>query len=194
MASSADALKIPGIISTGGPAADNKITTGNVKRDISNLGQFSLDVSGESRGKASQALDPSLKFLTQILSGNKNLMAEATAPENATILSQYDTARRQIRELAPRGGNKGQAIAESYFQQAGDMTKVIENLRGNAAQTLASIGLDLSKLSDEELAMGIQQFQTLLSGAISQSNSTKELWGSIGGGVGTLLGAVFGKH
>lgn len=154
-----------------------------------------LSAAGSSdKTKGAAALDPSMAYLMKILSNDSNAVGEASAPANATILSQYDTARRAVADLPGRGGAKGEKIAESYFSQASDMTRTLETIRPDAAKQLSAMGLDLSKLglSEEELSQSglLDIIRSLTSANTAKRGQNLQTYSDLGNGIGKIISSL----
>jgi hypothetical protein len=104
---------------------------------------------------------PSMKYFQDILSGNKAEMEAATGAEKSDILSQYRARRRQLAR-GQRGGGTNEAVASSEFEQAGDVAKLIQGLRPQAAKGSAEIAGQVAGLGLKESELGqASMFQAL---------------------------------
>lgn len=124
-------------------------------------GNTLVDQGTQAIGKAQDTLHPAVDFWTKILSGDKNAISEAIAPAAEQLHQSYDTARQTAATLAPRGGGTTQANAQLPFQEAGQLTSLVSQLKpaaasalpgianaqGGLAQILQNSGLNLSNLA-----------------------------------------------
>lgn len=162
-------------------------------QDISSQSKQSRESGRSALDQGFKTMDPGLKYLAGLLSGDRGQLTAATAPEAKTILDQYDSARKAVSELGPRGGNKGQEISESYFKQADAMTRLLETIRPGAAKELAGLGLDISKLGLEELQLGEDDLTRILDALSGIRGQNLQSYGALGQGIGNIIAALIGK-
>lgn len=129
-----------------------------------------------------QGLAAPEQYYQNLLSGDKAAMESAVAPETSSILDQYRGKRSQMAKLGPRGGGTNEAIAGSQFGQAGDVAKVLQSVRPQAAQGatqvagqradvgkgIANVGQAQAGLGLSESGQGIQQLQEALQGLLAR--------------------------
>jgi hypothetical protein len=75
-----------------------------------------------------------------ILGGDKKKLAEATEPERYSIGKAFQAGRQAI-SMGGRGGGTSSALAESRFEEAGQIGRLVEGQRADAAKSLADVGL-----------------------------------------------------
>jgi hypothetical protein len=145
-------------------------------------------------------LDKSLKYLLPLIGGDKAAVTSTLAPEYDTILKQYDTARRTISETGPRGGAKGEAIAESTFGQADAMSRLLQVIRREAASEVARVsGMKISAgegragrgLAKEGL--GLQSLDQAIAALTAKRGQNLQTYGDIGQGVGSIVASILLK-
>jgi hypothetical protein len=85
---------------------------------------------------ATQNLAQAGKYQSDILSGNRETVLGAQAPEISSLLTSYDTARKSAGQLTPRGGGRSQILNELPYQEAGQVNQVIQKARPEAAKGL----------------------------------------------------------
>jgi hypothetical protein len=110
---------------------------------------------------------PSMKYFQDILSGNKSEMEAATGAEKSDILSQYRARRRQLAR-GQRGGGTNEAVASSEFEQAGDVAKLIQGLRPQAAKGSADIAGQVAGMGLKESELGQQSMFNALSAYLTE--------------------------
>jgi hypothetical protein len=129
-----------------------------------------------------QGLASPEQYYQNILSGDKAAMEQAVAPETSSILDQYRGKRAQMAKLGPRGGGTAEAVAGSQFGQAGDVAKVLQTARPQAAQgaqqvagqraqtggAIAGVGAQLGQLGLGESGQGMQQLAQTLQGLLAR--------------------------
>ncbi len=131
--------------------------------------------------KGTSTLDPALRYFQQLLSGDPGTALSATQPDRARVIDQYDAARKAIATTTPRGGGSASTINKSRFQEASDLGNLTATARNNAANTSASLGLDLSKTG----LTAEQQSQQILAETLSpmlnqESQDTASTWKTVG--------------
>jgi hypothetical protein len=129
-----------------------------------------------------QGLASPEQYYQNILSGDKAAMEQAVAPETSSILDQYRGKRAQMAKLGPRGGGTAEAVAGSQFGQAGDVARVLQTARPQAAQgaqqvagqraqtggAIAGVGAQLGQLGLGESGQGMQQLAQTLQGLLAR--------------------------
>lgn len=142
-------------------------------------------------------LDKSLNFLLPLLGGDKARVTETLAPEYDTILKQYDTARRTALETGPRGGAKGEAVAESTFAQTDAMSRLLQVIRREAASQVASIsgakvsaGESRANRGVAKESLGLQSLDNVIASLTAKRGQNLQTYGDIGQGVGSVLASL----
>ena len=127
-----------------------------------------------------EGLMPVFSRLMKLLSGDPGAVDEATMPQRASILHQYDTALQAAERNAPRGGGQASGAmalgAEKATQLSQVKSKAISDATGQLgqlAQGAAGIGLQAEQGATATLGGLIQQ-------ALTQQTNTREMWMSIG--------------
>lgn len=155
----------------------------------SNLGATGAGLVGQGQA----ALGPVLQQLMQIIQGNQTAVDTALAPQESSIISQYDTARRAIANFTPRGGGQTSALAGSRIAEAGKISDLRSSARTSAIGELASIGgTELSAGTSLE-STGLQGLLASLQSAITERGQNLSFFGDLGKGIGSILGAWIGR-
>jgi len=191
---------------TGGSVAGTQDTGafGNAlynRKDPRRKEQFIGDIASVGGIGALQAggslLAQPAKYYSDILSGDRQKMLEAQAPEVSNIMSGYNAARKAGSEFTPRGGGRVQSLEEAPYKEAGDVTRLLEQSRPGAAQALTQISGLLSDLGISELGIGTQELARAASEkdyqeAVRYSHGIATAKMVLGGLVGGLTGAAGG--
>lgn len=132
--------------------------------DLSNLFNFGLDTSKSLLGSGTKdvgtgtsALTTSLDYFKRLMSGDRAVTAQATAPESNAVLSQADAQRRN---RVATGTARGGGVAGANQQQQDDTMAKIDNFlfgaRPAAAQQVTNIGKDIAGigLGETSAALG----------------------------------------
>ena len=152
--------------------------------DISSIaGIGSLEAGGK-------LLAQPAKYYSDILSGDRQKMLEAEAPEVSNIMSAYNAARRSGSEFTPRGGGRVQALEEAPYKEAGAVTSLLQQARPEAAKEITSIAKNLQNLGLSEEFLGSEAFQAVMGYNLQQQKTRNELWSSIGQSAGGVLAAA----
>src|ERR1700685_12897 len=136
-----------GLMSGGGPAktAGDSSTDPAINSTITSLqtGGSSVGTGQATNAQGVSALQPSLNYYSALLSGDPTATAAAIAPTTSGIMSQYDTAYKNLTDNAPQGGQRSGNIANLQGQEAGSVGQVIQQVQPAAASALtgASLGL-----------------------------------------------------
>lgn len=172
------AIAAPALATAFAPSIPN--ITGDVNTIRSNAQTQNLQGSRlAAQGKST--LDPALRYFQQLLSGDPGTALQATQPDRARVIDQYDAARKAIATTTPRGGGSASTINESRVKEASDLGTLTASARANAANTAASLGLDLSKtgLTAEEQSQQI--LAETLGPTLNQENQdTANTWKTVG--------------
>ncbi len=155
--------------------------------------KFGTETAKRLIPEAETDLQAALKYWMPLLTGDRQGMMEAAAPEVNTILSQYDTAKRAVSELQPRGGARSLRMAEQPFDVAGAITNLLTRLRGEAAGGVERIGTELGALGVGTMAGGAGAAQSLLTAAMQQRGQNIGIGTTVGQGIGSLIAVLLGR-
>jgi hypothetical protein len=152
----------------------------------------SLLTTGSSLTRqGSEGLAPVFDRLTKLLSGNSSAIDSATQPEVASVLRQYDTARRNSSEFAPRGGGKTSAMVSSNAQEASDISQTKNKAVNDASTQLAQLASTLTGQGISASEGGTAGLMNLVQSALSGEQLSTEKWGMLGTGLGKLVASIF---
>ena len=158
-------------------------------------GGSSVGTGQAQQGQGVSALQPSLNYYSALLSGDPTATAAAIAPTTSGIMSQYDTAYKNLTDNAPQGGQRSGNIANLQGQEAGSVGSVIQNVQPAAATSLANLGLGEASAGTAEQGTGQSALsQSLLSllGMRGQDISYSESQQQQNTALGQILGALVG--
>lgn len=154
---------------------------------------FALGEAKQTLTGARETLAGPLDFWKTILGGDRQEMLSALAPEVNTIVSQYDTARRSLTNLAPRGGGRSAIQAESRFEEANVIQRLLQESRRRAATEVSAIGGQLTALGAAELGAATGTTTNLINSLLARRQQDIGTMTQIGEGIGTLVGEVLGQ-
>jgi hypothetical protein len=157
---------------------------------LSNQGQSVTQSGQQIFGQGVQDFAPAQSYWNSILSGNKSEMESAIAPEKADILSQYRARRKQLAATGARSGGTNEATAESEYSQAGEIAKLLQQLRPQAAKESAGIAGEKAKLGLAESGFGLESTSAGLNAALAQRGQNVQQQGQEFGLTETLLSAL----
>ena len=148
--------------------------------------------AGNAGVQAAQSnLNTAANYDLGILSGDRSKILATEAPEIGSILSSYDTARRAAGELTPRGGGRSETLNELPYKELGDVNKLIEKARPEAANDLSRVAGEQAVVGTSEQQLASSDVQNsldfLLGKAGAQLNSA-QLQGEQGASIGAALG------
>lgn len=101
-----------------------------------NLTQQGMAATGTGLGDVAQASN----YYRQLLSGNRAAMTSALGPELGQIADSYRAAAAATAGLTPRGGGRATLMGQLPFQQARDVSTLLQQARPQAAQGLVQTG------------------------------------------------------
>lgn len=156
------------------------------------------DVQGDALSAQGQAaLAPSMSYFKDILGADPSASMAATAGARGRVIDQYDTARQAASRFGPRGGGQQATIAQSYFQQANQLSDISSQAKSDAASqlgqlgaTMTGLGLSAEQLASADLSTVIQAVLGQKSLDLQKRGQTMQMWGDIGSGVGSIVGSV----
>ena len=170
----------------------------------SQIRDFTIGQATKSLRRAEAAADPVQDFLSRLLSGDKATTAQAIGPQANTVLEQYESARQTALQGAPRGGGRGQTLAQIPFQKAGAISSLIQKTIPTATEGLTRLagiegGIGTS-LAATGAQVGAQSLQALLTSRASAESialaerKRKDInKKALAGGIGKILAFTFGK-
>lgn len=163
---------------------------------------YLADIMGTESTKNLQAgtslLEKPLDYWEKILKPpTRGELLEQTAPAVSSVIGQYATGRKALGQL-PRGGGATAGLANLPFQEAGDITKLLEDqlaqrlnvLQPEAAQAITGISTLLSSLGLEEAGLSAQTLQATISAAMERGKQNAAALGGLGKAIGTIAGAM----
>lgn len=132
---------IPLIVSLFGNNEFKDKTAGSADK-LSQLAQLLSKQGTDLTKTGTDALHPVLQYLLALTGADPAALAQATQPERAKVLDQYDTARKAIQFL-PRGGGQASATMQSGAKAASDISSIVANARNSATNSLGALSTNL---------------------------------------------------
>jgi hypothetical protein len=120
-------------------------------------------VGNQNVGAASTNLGAAANYDLGILSGDRSQILATEAPEISSLLSSYDAARKSAGQLTPRGGGRSAELNELPYKEAGDVNKLVESARPEAARNLTQIANSQALLGEGEQQIASNDVQSSLS-------------------------------
>ena len=145
-----------------------------------------LQTGSGLQAQGQTAIQPVLDHLTKLLSGNPTDVNQATQPQVASVLKQYDTARRTNAEFAPRGGGTTSANNTGRAQEASDIATTKNTAINNASTTLGQLATTLTGMGIQASEAGLQGFSDLVKSALAGEAQSSSNWSAIGHGIGMI--------
>src|SRR5213592_1781670 len=99
-----------------------------------------LAAAGPLLSLAPRTYGPVMDYWSRILSGNRGEMTSALAPEIEQIGQGYGTQTQAAANLMPRGGGRATLLSQLPYQQMGDIQRLMQTARPQAAQGLLQAG------------------------------------------------------
>lgn len=121
--------------------------TRNVNDEVNQIEDQSkaLHRTGSSLvNQGESALNPVLQYFAALAKGDPQALLQATQPERARVMDQYDTARRSTATFGPRGGGQASSMNESRIKEATALASTTNAARAHAADSAAQIGETLT--------------------------------------------------
>ena len=108
----------------------------SIQATAKNLGTQGAQLTAEGQAN----LAPVLKYFAALAGGDPSALLQATAPDRARVIDQYDAARRSSAQFTPRGGGQASTQQQARVSEAQTITTQTGLARTNAVNTLASLG------------------------------------------------------
>lgn len=128
-----------------------------------------------------------------ILSGDRSKILATEAPEISSLLSSYDAARKSAGQLAPRGGGRSEILNELPYKEAGDVNKLIQKARPEAAAALEKTATAQGLLGESEQSLANQDVNQSLNFLLGKSGvqlQSAQLQGQSGAAIGQAIGQL----
>ena len=143
-----------------------------------------LDESGEA------TLEPALKWLKGLTSGNQQDVMQATMPDRRRVIDQYDTAKKAIAEFSPRGGGTAGALAQVNASEASDLATTTAGARQAGIKTAVDLGTALKQMGLSADSLDSQNMANLISAYSAKAQQDSARAGGLGSALGSILGAL----
>ncbi len=157
------------------------------------LATLAKQLGGEGHQIAGQGLEtlgPVLQYLTALAGGDPQALANATQPERARVLDQYDSARKALQFL-PRGGGQAGAVMQAGSKAAGDIGSLTADARRSAVGTLGTLGKGLLEEGLTEERYATDALTQVINAYLALSQNQSSQLAGLGRAVGTALPYVF---
>jgi hypothetical protein len=181
---------IPGYLSTD-PWANLSSMSGTTTSELTKALLAAAGQVGSAGAKQSQmgedALGPLMKYLKDLVGGDEQALMEAIRPQAATVLSQYDTAKRAVSEFSPRGGGRTATLSELPFKASDALTTLMSGAKSDATKTLGSLGVNLTGQGLQAQASATNSLDALLYGLLQKEAQNSSGWMSVLGDIGSSL-------
>lgn len=140
-----------------------------------------------------------LDYYKKLTGNDPSAVLDATKPERGRVIDQYDTARRAIANFSPRGGASSEASAESYTQEANQLTDITSKARSDAFDKSATLGTSLEGLGLTAEGLASSDLGTVINAILAskglsqqQSQANAQLYAGLGEALGQGIAAYYG--
>lgn len=166
---------------------------GLASQSAAQLASLAKGLGGEGQqiaGQGLQSLGPVLQYLTALAGGDPQALANATQPERARVLDQYDSARKAL-QFAPRGGGQAGAIMQAGSKAAGDIGSLTADARRSAVGTLGSLGKGLLEEGLTEERYATDALTQVINAYLSLNQTQGAQLAGFGHAIGSALPYIF---
>lgn len=132
---------------------------------------YALPEGKKLTSEAEAGFQPVLDYYKKLLTGNRAEMMSTLAPEIGAITDEYNQAKKNIGTFTPRGGGQTALLSELPFKQMGDIQKLIQTVRPQAAQGLSQTAGQVGGLAGQVTGEGLQAGQLSLNAIADQINA-----------------------
>lgn len=155
----------------------------------SKVASQSLDMANQSRQQTEPYLRQAGNYYSAVAGGDPANLSAYVAPQVNATRSVYDQARRQVERIAPKGGQRDQALTDLQSNQAGDVSRIMGGGVGDALQRLASLGSGGAQISLSGLGTAGGAGDALGRLAAARGQAIGSAIGGLGSAAGFGLGA-----
>lgn len=134
---------------------------------------------------------PASDYLKKLLSGNRQDILQATAPERARVIDQYATAKKALATFTPRGGGQAAAAADLQAKEASDLSQIGAQARSGAVGTALTTGTQLTGQGISASGAAANDYAAILSDIERQNEQKAQGLGGLGQALGTIAGFLF---
>lgn len=134
-------------------------------------GGYALPEGKKLLGEAESTLQKPLDYYSKLLSGNRQEMLQAEAPEINTMRGQTEQAKANIGKFTPQGGGQTALLSELPFRESAAETNLLNTVRPQAAKGLQEISSEQGALSGMVTGEGLQAENTALNAISDQINA-----------------------
>jgi hypothetical protein len=166
---------VNGFLGVGEPSS-----VGASKSNLRNIFNFAMPAAKGAIGQASQDLGASSNYWQNLLTGNRQATAAATAPQTNTANAQADASRRQQAAMGTARG--GGTASTNQTQKDATLAKIQTMLFGQRSQAAGELGknastgysaggnlLNTGESSSKDLGdIGVQQEKVSAAGPLQQ--------------------------
>lgn len=150
--------------------------------NLANLGNTIL-------GTGMGTLQPSVDFYSRLLSGDPATVTSALAPTASAVNQFYQPLISNAQMNMPRGGFSASTAAELPFTVAGKVGDAALGLQSTAADKLAQLGLDVSKIGELEQTLGQTGIEAIISAALGKMGNTSSTTQNLAN-IGTFISGL----
>jgi hypothetical protein len=159
------------------------------KGSAADLQGFATSLFGQGQGMTAQgqgAMAPVLKYLMAVAGGDPTALFEATQPERARVLDQYDTAKKAM-EFAPRGGGRASSTLDLEARKASDLSSMTAEARRSGVRDLATVGGGLIAEGGRAQSSAANAMEHALAGFQGLSAQTAQKHAALGSSIGKTI-------
>lgn len=155
----------------------------NLQTAQTGLATAQTQASQFATGQAESILPNVGNFLNTLVSGDTNAIMGLLQPQISSLSQQYAQAETASAEFAPRGGGRTAAVEEAPFQEANQISTLVNTERQNAVGEAGQLGLGELSGGTTAAATASSSLET----AQSQANEAVQQQQQAGESIGALL-------
>lgn len=172
-------------------AGKRDATTAGPLDALNKNAQGATDLSKSLGMEGSDLFGPAAAYLKKILSGDRQQLLEATAPERHRVIDQYATAKKALAEFTPRGGGQAGSMNRLQAQEASDLSGIGSAARAAATTTGLSAGLNAQGLGLQASGIAANDYTGILDFMQKQNELKAQSSAALGQGLGSLIPLLF---
>ncbi len=167
------------------------------QQKIAEMASKNLETAGRYEGEARGTYGDTIDFYKTLLGDDSEAALNALlGGDRAAVNKRYSAAGQNAMQLAPRGGGRSAAIGQLEFDRQGDLFNLLMGKKGEAADKLGNLGLNLANIGQNYASLASQNTGQAYNAAAGNTNTLLGIQqannqaGSGASALGSLLGTL----
>lgn len=164
---------------------------------VKGIADKNLATADSYRAEGSDAYRKTLDFYESLLGPDSQAALDMLlGPEKSNVNRRYTAAATNLAQTAPRGGGRSATIGNLDFERQGNLFDLLMGKRGEAADKVGTIGMNLAQLGQGYAGLAAQGASGAYGAAAQNTNSLLGIQQAnnqptgLGSGLGLLAGNI----